>query len=379
MFYKSDKNYKLLKILFLSFFVFTIISFIVASIFDYQINVLFAKGMDIYWLKIVVWVYEEMGMTQSYLFIFIFIAVYLEVKKIENKEKDLWNYILWTFYGAVATFWFVANIYWIVTTTKINDGFGIGISGWFLESYSIRQIILIVIFIFETTAFAIAFWYIRFKFIKRPDVLSAGYKVDAIKAFSAFIVSSLIVYLMKFVFGRPYFYSVIFDELFYSDRMEESWRTYWIQEGHKIKSWGILDPKTETVSGVEYLGWWQINDLFGDFKNWFKPLGTGNPGRWNMDFPSGHMVSCFTMLYSAYFFIGEKKKRKINWKIWTLIGIWFLHMNIMQYTQIVSRTHWITDTAFTIALSMVIIMFNSLIIEKIIEKQIAKQKNKKTI
>ncbi|WP_338984656.1 phosphatase PAP2 family protein [Spiroplasma endosymbiont of Diplazon laetatorius] len=376
MFFKSNKQYKILKILFIVFFLFTFLSFILSSIYDLQINKFFAKGMDIYGLKIFVWVYEELGMTQSYLFIFLFISIYLEIKRIENKESKIWNLAIWIFYGAVFVFWFTANLYWIITTTKIDDGYGPGISGWFLDSYKIRQIILIVLFLLETTAMSLVFYYIRFKFVRRSDILSSGYKVDAIKAFSAFLTTSLIVYIMKVVFGRPYFYSVDFENIFYSDRVTDEWKTYWITTGHKIKSWGIYDVEIDRVMGVDYLPWWQINDFFGNFTDIFKPLGTGKAGWWNMDFPSGHMISCFTMLYTAYFFLGEKKNRKLNWKLWSIIGIWFLHINTMQYTQIISRTHWISDTSFSIILSLIVIIFNGKIIDWFRNKNLNKTNTK---
>ncbi|WP_339020512.1 phosphatase PAP2 family protein [Spiroplasma endosymbiont of Atherix ibis] len=374
MFNKNNKSYTTLKILFLSFLIFSIISFILSSFYDIEINKWFAKGMDIYWLKMLSWVYEEIGMTQSYLFIFLFIAIYFEIKVIERKDKKSWKYVLWIFYIAVLIFWITANSIWIATTTKIDDGFGVGISGWFLESYDIRQIILIVLFLIESIAIAITFWYIRFIFIKKPYSILCEYKVDTIKAFSAFIFSSFVVFSMKVIFGRPYFYSVDFENIFYSDRVEPLWKQYWLETGHKIKSWGVINQTTGRVNGVEYLEWWQINNFFSNIGDLFAPLGTGKAGWWNLDFPSGHMISFFTMIYASYFFIG--RNRKINWKIWSVVIIWFIHLNIVQYTQIISRTHWISDTSFSIILCLVILIFNGKIIDLLRQKITNNKKNK---
>ncbi|ATZ20580.1 phosphatase PAP2 family protein [Mesoplasma coleopterae] len=363
----EDKNYLILKILFSAFMLFTIASFIMSSIYDMEINTWFAKGMDNFSFKIIVWIYEEAGMTQSYLFVFIIVAVWVEIMRIEKRNK-LWTGILFVYYISWAIFWFTFNISQIVNTTKIDDGFGVGISGWFLESYSIRQKILIVLFLIETTCFGFAFWYLRFKFSNRKDLIESGYKRDAVKAFVAFAVTSLIVYSMKIIFGRPYFYSVDFENIFNSNAMKPEWAEYWTSYGYTIKSWGLYDPKTGVVSGVEYLNWWQINDFFGNIGDLFIPRGSGTAGWWNQDFPSGHMISCFTMLYAGYFFFNEKKGRKINWIMWSTLAVWFIHINMMQYTQIVSRTHWISDTSFSIAMCLLCFVVNGKIIDKIADR-----------
>lgn len=70
----------------------------------------------------------------------------------------MWTTILFIYYIGWIIFWFTFNLFQIIQTTKIDDGFGIGISNWFLESYKIRQVILIVLFIIETICFGFAYW-----------------------------------------------------------------------------------------------------------------------------------------------------------------------------------------------------------------------------
>ncbi|WP_041356855.1 phosphatase PAP2 family protein [Mesoplasma florum] len=365
-FQNKNNQYTILKVLVISFLVLSVTLFIVGSFFDMQINSWFAKGMDNRVIKIIVWVYEEAGMTQSFIFIFLFIAVILEVTFISSNKSLKWKIILILYYVGWLVFWLSFNIIEIVSAPNRNDGFGPGVNGWFLDSQKIRQYILIALFIIETLGFVATFYYLRFKFSNRADLLKNGYRVDAIKALTIYILSSLVVWIMKPVFGRPYFYSVDFSNLFYSDRLQPEWRDYWIQTGHTIKSWGILNEGT--VESVSYKEWWQINDFFGNIGDLFKPLGSGKAGWWNMDFPSGHMNSCFAILFCGYFFFGQRKNRNINiWK-WVFLVIWFIHINLMQYTQIISRTHWITDTSFTISISLILLIINGFLIDKIIKR-----------
>lgn len=83
----ENKSYLVLKIFLISFLIFTFTSFVVSSFYDMEINTWFAKGMDNFSFKIIVWIYKEAGMTQSYLFIFIMFAVFLEITRI-GKNKD---------------------------------------------------------------------------------------------------------------------------------------------------------------------------------------------------------------------------------------------------------------------------------------------------
>ncbi|WP_027875799.1 phosphatase PAP2 family protein [Mesoplasma chauliocola] len=366
MFQTKNKNYLILKILLLSFFILTISLFIIGSFFDMQINTWFAQGMDNYSLKIIVWIYEELGMTQSFVFIFCFVAVILEVTYFSSNKSNKWKIILYIYYVAFLVYWITFNLIAIISAPNRNDGYGSGVNAIFFESQKIRQYILIFLFVIESLSFICLFYYLRFKFSKRQDLLVNGYRVDAIKAFVIFLLTSLVVWIMKPTFGRPYFYSVDFENIFYSEQMKAEWAQYWIQTGHTIKSWGYLNGTN--VESVPYKEWWQVNDFFGNITSIFKPLGSGEPGWWNMDFPSGHMNSSFTILFAGYFFLGEKKKRKINWYKWVIIVIWFIHINIMQYTQIISRTHWITDTSFTISISLFALIINGAIIDKIISK-----------
>ncbi|ATZ19163.1 hypothetical protein MENTO_v1c00540 [Mesoplasma entomophilum] len=367
--FQNKKNdYLVLKIFIFSFLALSIILFGVGSFFDMEINSWFAKGMDVYFIKIIVWIYEEAGMTQSFIFIFLFIAVILEVTFISSSKSLKWKIVLIIYYVGWLVFWLTFNITQIIAAPLRDDGFGPGVNGWFLDNQKIRQYILVSLFIIETIGFGGVFYFLRFKFSNRADLLQNGYRVDAIKALTIYIVSSLVVWIMKPTFGRPYFYSVDFANIFYSDRLQPEWRDYWVQTGHKIKSWGYINKETGLVESVPYKEWWQINNFFGNIKDIFKPLGSQKPGWWNMDFPSGHMNSCFAIVFAGYFFIGEKKNRKITgWKWIFLIG-WFVHINLMQYTQIISRTHWITDTSFTISMTLILFIFNGLVIDKIINK-----------
>lgn len=78
----ENKSYFILKILFTIFLLFSLASFIVSSFYDMEINTWFAKGMENFNIKIIVWIYEEAGMTQSYLFVFIILGVFLEITRI---------------------------------------------------------------------------------------------------------------------------------------------------------------------------------------------------------------------------------------------------------------------------------------------------------
>lgn len=332
-----------------------------------QINTWFAKGMDNYAIKIIVWIYEELGMTQSFVFIFGFITVILEITYISSDKSKKWKAILCVYYLAWLTVWLTYNLIDIINAPNRNDGYGPGVNAWFLDSQKKRQYIIIALFIIESICFGVLFYYLRFKFSKRTDLIQNGYRVDAIKALTIYLLSSVVVWIMKPTFGRPYFYSVDFVNIFNSDQMQTEWKDYWIQTGHAIRSWGYIN-KDGIVESVPYKEWWQINDFFGNISSLFKPLGTGEPGWWNMDFPSGHMNSCFAILFSGYFFLGEKKNRQVNWYKWLFIGIWFLHINVMQYTQIISRTHWITDTSYTISITLLLLIVNGIIVDKVIAK-----------
>ncbi|AAT75410.1 unknown transmembrane protein [Mesoplasma florum L1] len=177
-------------------------------------------------------------MTQSFIFIFLFIVVILEVTFISLNKSMKWKIILILYYVGWLVFWLSFNIIEIVSAPNRNDEFGPGVNGWFLDSQKIRQYILIAIFIIETLGFVATFYYLRFKFSNRAGLLKNGYRVDSIKTLTIYILSSLVVWIMKPVFGRPYFYSVDFFNLFYSDRLQPEWRDYWMQTGHTIKSWG---------------------------------------------------------------------------------------------------------------------------------------------
>ncbi|WP_157806941.1 phosphatase PAP2 family protein [Spiroplasma floricola] len=201
--------------------------------------------------------------------------------------------------------------------------------------------ISIIVIFFTTLIILLSAYYIRFKFSKRKDIFIQEYWIDSIKGILFIFLCYFMILIFKPLFGRPYYYSVIFNDILNSYLPEN-----WNYDSSKY-FWGAGIDGTENV---QYKNWWEINDFWKNLKYWFSSTAHLNQtnGWINQDFPSGHTISSFCVISIMFLFINNKKNRKLTNKKISIIWIWFsLILFNMKFSLVIAMTHWWTDVEFS--------------------------------
>ncbi|QGS52379.1 phosphatase PAP2 family protein [Spiroplasma tabanidicola] len=344
---KKSKEFIFLFIPGLVIVIFSSISFLVTGFFDREIDAVISKTIDYFPVKIWASFMEEFGIYNMMCFVFILLGVIWETiffyqKKFGKKQFIKNNQWMVYIYYALGFIIWVASMAIAVKAGFSRDfGYGPGNDPYTFISQKYRTYSTIFIKILELGVMIVGFVVLRFKFAKREDILLNEYWTDALKGCVWIVFMYIVVVLGKMSFGRPYPYTVDFENSL--RRAHESGWTYTPETGY-------FGTGPDGTSNVDYLPWWIPNDFFKNFKNWFvfNAFEKDNNGWWNRDFPSGHTAATSSMVSIMFLFINPNKKRKLTW--YKLAYIYFVFLIIlpsMKFGLMAQRTHWASDLEFT--------------------------------
>ncbi|AUF83768.1 phosphatase PAP2 family protein [Mesoplasma syrphidae] len=363
-------------------FIISLIVFIIATFYDQRLSAFFAKGIEYEAVKWWIGIFDEFGLFQPIVLMFIPIFVILETrvyyKKISNKKiQQRYRSLIGIWYTIFFVGWFSISIIalWLIYGKNMDMGAGPGIDpkimGTWIYRFVGRAIALGTISIVMVGVMI----YLRISFSKRNDVLSGEYWVDSIKIMVFVVALFVIVFFIKQTTGRPFYYNTIFDDGVKNELLEL------MQKNGIDNAHDILEKNYDRWSQANYLPWYKINgNFFTNFKFW-QPWGNhlGGPNHWgDRDFPSGHTVSMFSLISLMIYFIG-KNKPQISLAKYFFISFWILNLVAMNLMLVVYRFHWVTDTTFSVMLGIIVIVITNKTVGKSIRKPIVQYDNKNEI
>lgn len=409
-----------------------IVSFIITTFFDYEITAWFGKGMDFYFLRQLVNFVSAGGNFVIIIPLFIVGAVFFETiyKKfaIKNNALKLVPYLLLIisviFFGALyciqkASYNFIDDIknnslnsIWMKTLTTWTEP---------IIVCSIWIVIMTIILIFGTL-------YFRKNFSRRDDILESKYWIGAIQMLVLGILTYFIVLVLKQALGRPFYYSVIYKDLFgitgttTDDLLKDlTLKNYDQHTGAKllideyfkafpnlerteknlekiVKPWMVetlvkseYGPAPENASDWSY--WFTPNGFFKNMFRWIPlvnktALHYVNPETneiiwsdqwWNNDFPSGHIAASIINFGIIFIFRRNEKVNFKNPKIFAILTTFSFYTILTFFFMIVYRFHWITEMLFTPIIFLCFLPLVNNKTEKCIYRIILKFRNNKEV
>ncbi|QHX35626.1 hypothetical protein STIUS_v1c00710 [Spiroplasma sp. TIUS-1] len=336
---KTNKNNKLFQILWIATLNTVILLFIIGSIWDLKIAKAFGDLNDngfISWLSMF---WDKLAYTMTVPFIFAITGIFMEtLNKKYGKQKITFSIIINIIY---ISFIIIFTILFAFTTKNMANSisiYGTGRSDWFgLDRIHTILVMSIEIGIEVIIMIGLAL-YLRLNFSRRNDLLTRNYWIDGIKVLVVFAVVGFIVDpSLKTFWGRPYFIHVDYQNVINS--LPDNW----------------TKPLPSDIHNAEYLDWWQIQGFNPDYWKAYFSGDYGNTHWNNVAFPSGHMNSSSMLVYTTILLLmNEKRGDKISWWKWLIFIIVVFDVFMMAIMQMVSRTHWITDLMFTLALLLLV-------------------------
>ncbi|QGS52027.1 phosphatase PAP2 family protein [Spiroplasma tabanidicola] len=379
IFSKSNAQVRIFKYALAVWFTISLIQFVAATFFDQEINKFFGELMEYRWIRIFAWIFENSGdMAQPVLFYFVIFTIFFESIYVYCKKNNKFHIWIWIYYIFIFLTWIYVHVKNYFSFVGIDDGFGPDISAWFFESYEICRYIVIALAIVDTIILLAFFYYLRFKFVKRKDVIENAYWLKSLKTFISAAGLTLIVWVLKLTFLRPYYYQTDFDNILNNENLvKQEWKDYYLNEGHNIMKWGkgLLGNY-----GSKFVPWFEITDFPNGWKN-FISGERGDPG-YNFlyaDFPSGHMASTYSVFYALVFFYDKKLHQNYTKRYIALFCFWMFYLNLVLSTQLITKTHWLSDLSFTNVLGVLWPLGLYKIINKIVFKIICKKISKNNI
>ncbi|AOG61008.1 hypothetical protein SHELI_v1c10610 [Spiroplasma helicoides] len=349
------------------FFVLSLTIFCAASAYDWDIQVFLAQAIQYKAAKAWVLFMDMWGVFQFLPVLILFLGVIWETSFVYFQKywkKDFFRNNEWVvnlYYLAAFTLYVATTFIWLDDAINSDQGFGVGNDALIVDSNEYKIYAIILVKIFELIALIAITYYLRFKFSKREDIFVQEYWVDSLKGIFYISASYIIVILMKNSFGRPYYYSTIFNEILNTEVAAKGW-TY----NPDVLTWG---GGQFGVDNVEYKNWWEPNDFLNNLENWFKGdvEKTQTNAWWNVDFPSGHTTSTFCVLTVMYLFINPNKERKLNKRKIAFIYIWiFVVLTSMKFALVVYRSHWWTDVEFSTFFGIFMFPFSSMVMNRML-------------
>ncbi|WP_041618828.1 phosphatase PAP2 family protein [Spiroplasma taiwanense] len=252
----------------------------------------------------------------------------------------------------------------------MDNGFGIGVDTRILDTIWYQIGVTIAIKLIELAIITYTTYYLRVKFSKREDVLQQEFWIDSMKGLVYIIICYIMIGLFKTIFGHPFYYSTIFDQILVQAK----------NLGYNYTVSVIWGSGPEGTEAVKYYEWWQVNNFLDNIKYWFDFDSSTKmtEGWWNRDFPSGHTVSTLSILSVMFLFINPSKNRVLNKnKISFIYFIVFIHLTLMKYALMLYKVHWPTDLEFSSIYGTIAFYFAILFTDKILRLAINSFKTKR--
>ncbi|QEH61379.1 phosphatase PAP2 family protein [Spiroplasma chinense] len=364
-FFKKDGTFWKFKVPIFVLFCLSLILFIIASFYDQQMADVTFKVFNNKFLKALTVFMDEMGLYIFEPIAFILFAIwwesfiYYQNKHAKNNFVRNNKWIHYSYYVLALSIYIGILVSQSITRFENWDnGFGHDRDAKIMDTILYRYWAYGVVRVIQTSIVLISTYYLRFVFSKRSDVLEQQYWVDSFKALLYMMILAFFIMIVKWSFGRPFWFHVHFSEILAEKQKEDP---SWVYDNTHI-NWGT---GVDGTGPVEYYPWWKPNHFFDSLKYWF--LSEADKRKvtnvwYARAFPSGHTNSTFAAFGLWFCFIGEHKGRKMtNKKVW-MLAFCFILLCTMKYSLFIMGFHWITDLEIsTIFAILMIPAINSLV------------------
>lgn len=332
---------------------------------DYQIAEEFAKGLNVefgkYWSRF----YGQLGVTELFTIIFVYIAILLEtwfLTKINQKnqkfKKNYW--VVDSYYIVILIIWVAAHIGIMLFIINTDNGFGKGIDKDFLTDLRYQITGAILAFIVQTTVLTLGLYYVRYQLVKKNRLLTEQFWLKAVKSLSFLAITYIVIVTLKGTTSRLYYYNAIFGDIL--DQHPE-FKDAYLNSG---KQYGYGADFTGNIPWDLQYPWWKSSLGLVRSDPYMPSLGTP----FAYAFPSGHVNATYVTGSGILLFLKNKHNTKVNWKVKALFVVWLIHVLSMNFALVVVRFHWISDTAFTFIFSSLMILAVHFTVNKIFAKKI---------
>ncbi|WP_026389613.1 phosphatase PAP2 family protein [[Acholeplasma] multilocale] len=389
MLYSKDKNFKILKIIWITLISVLGIGFIVTTFFDMEISDFLTQGMETTGGKYFALFFSVGGNAAWIFMVLIFLSIMCETlfAVMKSKEKMFFErnqWVKWVPYVIMVLMIAGGFIAAFLARFKVDPLWGD--ANWkTLESYYSRRLIILVHTGIFTTVGIISMFYFRLNFSKKNDIIQSEYWIAALKMLLVGFLAYIIEFIGKHSFGRPYYYSVKFNDLF--GYLDENGNIVYGQYTQQLIGLGV-DVKQVILEGPmgqadmdnwhQWKYWFIPNNFLENLKRWplwadQKPTGVGviKDQWWNRDFPSGHIISAMWFFGAVFLFIGRDHKLRGSWKFWTILAGAIVYMIGMIFGMVVYRFHWMTDMLFSATLILLMFPLANAIINRYVRAIIA--------
>ncbi|WP_026389374.1 phosphatase PAP2 family protein [[Acholeplasma] multilocale] len=380
-----------------------LIGFITVSFngWDDKATMWMAKGMEYKFIKYFVIFYFDMGEQEIYPLlltaVFIIIESFFAYKKTKTNSFIKRNEnLIWLFYIVMMALWLLMKIMGLINIADQDMGWGEGVYVYYLSNLKDRQISRIILLVIESSILVGVIYYLRFKFSKKPNILSGEYWVDSIRVGLMILIPYVLVLTLEDATGRTYPVHAHFEDvvgkvtwvqddagaIFFDDQY---WTATWIELTPEMLSISGIDKATLEQNVIDsinkrewgpwgYYEWYQVNGNFWSNLQYWKLFNiftksdiSNSPLGWrSTDFPSGHTVSAFSLVGFMFFRFRRNKSTKFDWKIRTLYFVWLTNIIVMMSTLVIGRAHWVSDVLFSFVFCTLVFFFVNWFVERTI-------------
>lgn len=379
MFLINSKISNLLKTTLITLFSASLVVFIICSVgqIDLEINNQLAVLMDYKFFKFWAVFWASMGSLMPIYFGFIVICIWAEtyfvrLKNNNKKNNFLHNFlknntvlIIFALYLIYFSVRIPMNVAFICSSDASTDfGWGVGNDVRTQASYIYRYVSRIIAVIIEFSLIITFAIFSRTVFERRQSFLHSNHWYTGLKVAIFFFYSYSMIWFFKHFSGRPYYFSVVYEEM-----------------TEKMKEMGWIESNNSPWGSAQYLPWYVPNNLFENLKHWFTmpPKSTSSTDQyWNMDFPSGHTTAMTIVTSFTAFFSSGRKERSHKIFYFMYVGSLLLVLN-MCFTMVYYRFHWTTDVAWSLFIGILLWSLAHLTTNALVMKAILKWNLKNNI
>lgn len=262
------------------------------------------------------------------------------------------GWLLWLIYGLFFSGFLGINITELLRQRFADKGWGPGILPNYLETYEKGLIYKSVFATINFIFYGSFIYWAHFYLAKNQVLIENDYWVSALKVIMFAILIYAIVGITKLAFGRPYYFSNIFE---YNQFKELNPTGKTILEEMQEAGFGPPSSNKMPYLQLPYTEWWEPFRPF-PYQHQLFALNF-NPYLFNVDFPSGHMASAAILLSAIFFGLDHAKKRSTSGLTIVFSYLMFVQILFVYFGMVIYRFHWLSDMAFTMMLDIIFIYF----------------------
>lgn len=353
-FFRKDELKKMINKFLLVMLFICIIAFVITSFgtIDMQISDATESLMHVKFFQIWQAFIEVIGMYFSIWIGFLCIALWMESYYIRIKHNIFTNNQWTNFiknYGVIIAlaYYFIflgIRTYMFARTYEftLNLDMGWGINFDVKSQLPMKYRLISYIISFTLEVCVILFFLVMFRtvFYQKKVLLETNYWYQATKVATFFFLSYLMVWFCKHLFGRPYYFSVVYQ------RMYEEMIAMGLTPSAAAVSWNW--PELDNIP--EFTPWYVTNNVWANLKYWSTLPPKSDPNNdqyWNMDFPSGHTIAVAILVSLTSLMWGNQSQtiKKVTFlSLFLLVIVFWINM---MFTMVYSRFHWASDVLFS--------------------------------